>query len=135
MLRSPKRRGVTVIETVVAFGLLVTVLSVSASLMVRHNRLLADERAYRVAVDELSNRLAVLVPLRPEAADRELAALDGLSFAGPLQGATLAGVVEREEVGRRLTLTLHWPNGDRQRPSVSLSGWAYGGAAEGEGQL
>jgi hypothetical protein len=50
------RRGTTILELLVSFSQLITVLSLSATLVVRHGRILTSSRQYRLALDELSNQ-------------------------------------------------------------------------------
>lgn len=119
------RNGVTIIETMVALGLLVTVMSVTASLAVQNSRLLAGNRAYRLAVDELSNRLDLLALMPPADLADAIKSLGADEFTGPLAGATLRGAVEAEDLGRRITLTLDWPGAVKRRPSVVLCAWSF----------
>ena len=53
-LRDMTRRGVTLFELLVAFGILSVIISVSAGLLVRHGRLLTSGRNERLAVEELA---------------------------------------------------------------------------------
>jgi hypothetical protein len=130
----PQRRGVSLIETTVALGLLITVMSVTASLAVRNQRLLADNRAYRLAVDELSNRLDLLVALPAEEAATAIEALNDEELTGPLAGATLEGAIESEDFGRRVSLKLTWPATVKRRPDIALSAWSYVESDTQEGQ-
>jgi hypothetical protein len=130
----PQRRGVSLIETTVALGLLITVMSVTASLAVRNQRLLADNRAYRLAVDELSNRLDLLVALPAEEATTAIDALSKEKLPGPLVGATIEGAIESEGFGRRVSLKLTWPATVKRRPDIALSAWSYVESNSQEGQ-
>lgn len=121
----PQRRGVTLIETTVALGLLIAVMSVTASLAVRNQRLLADNRAYRLAVDELSNRLDLIVALPADEAATSIESLRDEKLPGPLAGATLEGAIESEDFGRRVSLKLTWPATVKRRPDIALSAWSY----------
>lgn len=131
----PQRRGVTLIETTVALGLLITVMSVTASLAVRNQRLLADNRAYRLAVDELSNRLDLIVALPADEAATAIGALSEEELPGPLAGATIDGAVKNEDFGRRVSLKLTWPATVKRRPDIALSAWSYVESDTQEGQL
>lgn len=119
------KRGVTLIETTVALGLLVTVMSITASLAVRNQRMIADNRAYRLAVDELSNQLDLLVALPAGEAAEAIEAFDSAELPAPLTGATIDGTIESDDFGQRLSLTLSWPADVKRRPDVSLSAWSY----------
>ena len=118
-------RGVTLVETTVALGLLITAMSVTASLAVKNQRLLADNRAYRLAVDELSNRLEMLVALPVEEAETAIRDIDSEGLPAQLAGAKIEGAVQQEDYGRRVSLTLTWPAQWKRRPDVSLSAWSY----------
>jgi hypothetical protein len=130
----PQRRGVSLIETTVALGLLITVMSVTASLAVRNQRLLADNRAYRLAVDELLNRLDLLVALPADEAATAIGALSEEELPGPLAGATIEGAIESEDFGRRVSLKLTWPATVKRRPDIALSAWSYVESDSQEGQ-
>ena len=92
-LRDMQRRGVTLFELLVAFGILSVIISVSAGLLVRHGRLLVSGRNQRLAVEELANRMELLHTLPPIAREAFLAAPAPSPFAAAhLPGATLAAV-------------------------------------------
>ncbi|MEO0529610.1 MAG: type II secretion system protein, partial [Planctomycetota bacterium] len=113
MFRNTKsRRGVTLIETIVSFSLLITVLSVTAPLMVRNTRLLADARAYRCATDELSDQLDALIAVPPEEQPAALEAIASETLRAPLSDARISGSIDEIDTGRRITLTLAWPMAD-----------------------
>ena len=61
---------------IVAFVLLSTVMSVATPLLVRHGRLLIDQRRYRLALDEVSNQLDRLTALSEEEARAALGQLE-----------------------------------------------------------
>ena len=121
-MRTLTKRGTSSLEVLVAFTLLSSVLSLSLPLVVRHGRLLKDQRSYRIALDELSNQLDRLTAL-PET--ELLATLEQLApskFAETrLPSAELVGEFEPAEVGRRVTLRLSWNGPQRRR--VSMAAW------------
>src|SRR3954465_14988192 len=51
------RRAASTLEVIVALTLLLSVLSLSVSLIMRHGHLLTAQRHYRQALDELSNQM------------------------------------------------------------------------------
>jgi hypothetical protein len=119
------RRGVTSIETVVAFALLASVTVVSTQLYIAHGRLLKSQRNYRLALDELSNQLESLGALPPE----ELSpAVEQLAVSPAalerLPGAELRGEVSNSELGQRVTLEIWWDEPNRQAAPVRLTAWA-----------
>jgi len=120
------RRAASLLEILVSFTLLATVLSVATPLVLRHNRLLTAHREYQMALDELSNQLERLTAL-PAA---ELpAALEKLApsdlTATHLQGAKLTGELTPADQGQRLTLHLVWDEPQRRSAPVSLAAWIY----------
>jgi hypothetical protein len=110
------------VEVIVALTLLTSVLSLSLPLVVRHGRLLKDQRDYRVALDEVSNQLDRLTALQE---DELQAARKGLAVsefaAARLSQAKLRSEFESSDIGGRLTLRLTWC---RMQPhEVALAAW------------
>ncbi|MEM8865211.1 MAG: hypothetical protein AAGF31_06645 [Planctomycetota bacterium] len=116
-----KRNAVTVIETLISFTLLITIFGACMPVVVRHHQLLADERDYRLATDELSNQLDRLVGLPAMELDDAVANLP----APTMKGAKLVGETEELELGVRVTLTLRWPEHGVRRPAITLVGWSF----------
>lgn len=120
----PFRSGTTMIEVMVAFTLLTTALSVSLPLVVRHGRLLASHREYRLALDEVSNQLDRLTALPQAELSKAMEQLSVSRFtAGSLPDAELQGELEPADIGRRITLRLSW--GGPQRQTLSLAAWVF----------
>jgi hypothetical protein len=118
-----RKRGTSILEAMVSLTLLSTVLSVSLPLVVRHGRLLVDQRDYRLALDELTNQLDRLTALPNEELAAELQNLAVSPFtADRLANARLHGELEPAEIGSRLNLRLTW--GGREQHQVSLAGWS-----------
>jgi hypothetical protein len=119
-----KRRGTTAFEIIVSFTLLSSVLAFATPLVVRHTRLLAAQRHYRLALDELSNQLERLSALPADelpAAVEQLAASDFV--AERLPGAELRGQLEAADIGQRLTLRLTWDEPQRREAPLRLTAW------------
>lgn len=123
-LASRQKRGVTSIETVVAMGLLVTAIGVTAPLIVRHTRLLGDVRNGRIATDALHNHLERLAGLPPGELSQAVDRINKAPFESEGSNAVLSARVDEVDAGRRVTLTLSWPEQQRQ-PSVSVVGWEF----------
>lgn len=131
--KNPRRRGISSIEALVALGVLGTVLSMAPPLLLQNQRLLRGERAYRLAVDALSNRLDTLTAMT---ADELREAIEPAPVEG-LTDASLRGELAETELGTRITLILTQP-GIGSRPStVQLVGWSFtdppASAGAGEG--
>lgn len=115
------------VELVVALSILVTLLSVSATMMVRHTRLMTSQRNARIALDELSNQIELLTGLNPDEAEAKIAGLELSRFAADrLSDPKLTGQLSpptEDGVPQRLTLQLVWgPERQRGRP-LELSTW------------
>jgi len=124
--RCVPRRGVTSLEVIVAFTLLSGVLAVSTTLVVRHGRLLAEQRDYRLALDEVSNQLDRLAALPEEELSEAMEQLSPSPFtASRLPGAKLSGELEAAEMGQRITLRLVWDEPQRDTAPVSLAAWIF----------
>lgn len=110
-------------EVVVASIVLVAVLSVLSQLTVRNGRLQAQTREYHLALEELSNAIARLTALEPQALDRELQDLTcSPATAIALTSPELSADVIDDAHGRRLTLALTWDRSGKREP-VTLTAW------------
>jgi hypothetical protein len=118
------RRGTTILELLVSFSLLITVLSLSATLVVRHGRILTSSRQYRLALDELSNQAERLAALPPQEVAAEVEHLKPSEFtAARLAAANLEGQLEPADVGQRLRLKIYWNEPQRRETPVTLVAW------------
>ena len=132
-LRDMQRRGVTLFELLVAFGILSVVISVSAGLLVRHGRLLVSGRNQRLAVEELANRMELLHALPPAAREAFLAAPAPSPFAAAhLPGATLAAVTAAPDNDglQRIELAIEWNEPGRRGHPLRLAGWLPSASGE-----
>ena len=132
-LRGMQRRGVTLFELLVAFGILSVIISVSAGLLVRHGRLLVSGRNSRLAVEELANRMEFLHGLPPAAREAFLAAPAPSPFAAAhLPGATLAAVAAPPDDDglQRIELAIEWNEPGRRGNPLRLAGWARSASGE-----
>ena len=122
--RHPARHGLSALEIFVALTLLSVGLSLSASLVVRHNRLLAEQRHYRLALDELSNQLERLAALPIDELTEAIDELKPSSFAADhLPGATLHGELRSSEIGQQLALSISWDDRVETAAPLTLSAW------------
>ena len=132
-LRDMQRRGVTLFELLVAFGILSVIISVSAGLLVRHGRLLVSGRNQRLAVEELANRMELLHTLPPAARDAFLAAPAPSPFAAAhLPGATLtaAAAAPDDDGLQRIELAIEWNEPGRRGHPLRLAGWLRSASGE-----
>jgi Tfp pilus assembly protein PilV len=128
-----QRRGITLFELLVAFGILSVIISVSAGLLVRHGRLLVSGRNQRLAVEELANRMELLQALPPADRDAFLAApAPSLFAAAHLPGATLTAVADAPDAGlQRIELAIEWNEPGRRGHPLRLAGWLRSASGEG----
>ena len=128
-----QRRGITLFELLVAFGILSVIISVSAGLLVRHGRLLVSGRNQRLAVEELANRMELLHTLPPADRDAFLAAPAPSAFAAAhLPGATLTAVADAPDAGlQRIELAIEWNEPGRRGHPLRLAGWLPSASGEG----
>src|SRR5207247_1900824 len=118
------RRAISTLEVLVSLTLLMTVLSVSLSLIVRHGHLLVAQRHYRLALDELSNQLDRLTSQPSEDAQQAINQLSVSPFtAGRLPAAKLSAELKPADIGQRVTLRLVWH--ELHEETVSMTGWTF----------
>jgi hypothetical protein len=121
---------------IVAFTLLSSVLSLSLPLVVRHGRLLSDGRAYRIALDELSNQMDMLMALQEAEVPAALGRLAPSEFAATrLPGARIVGELAPADIGQRLLLRISW-KGLHPR-EITMVGWVLprpGSIAQQQGE-
>ena len=124
--RPRSRGGMSSLDLLVTFTLLVAVMSILSPLTVRHGRLLQSHRDYRLALDELSNQAERLTSLSLEqlpVAVEQLAPSDFV--AERLPGAELVGELHPAEAGVRVTLRIAWNSPERRRAPVALAVWVF----------
>jgi len=131
IVRSPgkrRRSGTTAVELVVAVTLLAVLTGICGELIVSTVRLRREERRRAWALQEAANAMETLFAKPWE----ELPV--GKKEVGPCSSAgqsVLGSAVVRREVlaadeGRRLLVTVEWPNGDGKSPgNVSLVAYRF----------
>lgn len=123
-----KRRALSAIEVFVSLTILSAGLTLSAQLVVRHHRLLLDQRQYRLAMDELSNQIEQLAQLPLSERTAALADLQPRDLAKRhLPDAALQSELVAEDFGQRLTLSITWFERDQAAAPLRLSTWLYSG--------
>jgi hypothetical protein len=124
------RGGLSALEVFVALTLLSSGLTFCATLLVRHHRLNAEQRHYRVALDELSNQLERLGALPAGDVAAAVADMRPSDFAAErLPGARLRGELASADRGRQLTVWITWD--ERPKGAVPLALTAWVGPREG----
>lgn len=117
------RRGVTMIELVVAAVVMTMVMSLITSLCFRISCIWQDTGHYRVAVAELSNQLDQLTQMSPELVLEELETLQPSEHCKrTLHDPQLDGELSQSEIGTQIRLQLNWSRRHPGQP-VELVGW------------
>ena len=112
------------LEVLVSLTLLMSVLSVSTPLIVRHGRLMTSQRQYRIGLDEVSNQLERLSALNEAELGRAIDVLTPSDFiAQRLPGAKLQGQLDATDLGRRLTVRLTWDGVQRGAATIAMAAW------------
>jgi hypothetical protein len=118
------RRATTMLEVLVSFTLLISVLGVSAPLIVRQGRLMSGQRQYRMALDEATNQLERLSSLSETQCRKELDSLKPSELiAQRLPRVKLHGKLEAADIGQRLTLQLTWGDRPHAGTSITMAAW------------
>ncbi len=126
--RGKTRRGISAVEVLVSITLLMTVLSCSMVLIMRHGRMMVAQRHYRIALDELSNQMDRITALPAEQVADSMKKLAVWPFtAERLVGAKLTGELKPTDVGQRVVLRMAWKDSSTDE-TVSLAGWVFPGA-------
>lgn len=119
---SKNRAGTTLTELVVAAGLLVTVVGLTAGSVGGVARLYRLEQQHRVAVDELSNQLERLTQLTADQARSELEEIELSKWASiSLSGGQLSGEVLNDSHGTRVQLSIQWNRLGPAKPLVAVA--------------
>ena len=109
-----------------AFTLLASVLGLATPLVVKQQRLLAAQRDYRLALDELSNQLDRLTALPSGELPAALEQLVPSPFvAARLSGVTLRGELDSQDAGSRVILRMTWDEPQRAAAPLSMAAWVY----------
>ena len=110
-------------ELVVAAGLLITALSLLATLSFRSGKLWQDSQHYKLALDELTNQLERLTLLDEATLDEALGNLEvSAAIQATLSDAKLSGSKIVDEFGPRVVLEINWDRLGKPEP-LRLVGW------------
>ena len=117
------RPAFTMVEAVVAAGLLLVVMSFVTSLAYKVDLVWQDTRHRLTATNELSNQLERLTLLSPEELPAALRSLEASELAArTLPRPELTGEIIDDSWGKRLVLRLNWQRRHPARP-VQLVAW------------
>lgn len=120
------RRGTTIIEFVVAFSLLGSLILLVAPSVIRIGRLHQITRHERIAMDEVSNQLDRLTQLPPIQIRQQLDSLIASDFAATgLPNPRLSGTLQDSEDGYRLALEISWDSPGRSVTPLKMATWIY----------
>ena len=118
-----KRNGLTLLECIVAAGLLVVAVAASGKLSMSAGRIWQQSRYHRLALEELSNQLEVLRAVPATERDEQLQTLRLSELTEQtLPNPSLQGKVIDDDLGQRIKLTLQWDR-FQERASLDLVGW------------
>ncbi|HEY2415533.1 MAG TPA: hypothetical protein VGI40_25045 [Pirellulaceae bacterium] len=118
--------GTSSLEVIMAFTLLTSVLAFSTPLIVRHQRLVAAQREYRLALDEATNQLDRLSVMPRDELAAAVARLQPSDFlAERLPGAKLHGELQAADIGQRITVSISWGDEQRTAAPVTLAAWFF----------
>ncbi|MCM2371535.1 type IV pilus modification PilV family protein [Aporhodopirellula aestuarii] len=119
----PRRRGVTMIECVVAASILLVAMSTVTTMAFRVNRVWIDVADQRIAMNELANAIESITALPAETIDDAIKELQPSATAtASLDQPQLSGIRMNDELGDRVVLTLTWRSTHPLHP-VQLIGW------------
>jgi len=119
-----RRAGTSSLEVIMAFTLLGSVLAFSTPLVVRHKRLIASQRDYRLALDEVSNQLQRLSAVSPQNLATVIESLQPSDFISTrLSGARVHGELQTSDMGQRVQVSISWGDEQRLAAPVTLAAW------------
>ena len=126
MVRKNKCRGVSSIEFLVSFSVVVTVMTFATSMMFNISGVWRDIEHQRLAVCELSNQLEVLTRFTGDALIEKIKRIEPSEFCKQgLDEPTIKAVLVADQLGQRIDLELVWQHLPVDK-KVRLSGWSIG---------
>ena len=120
------RRGVSLLELLIATSLLITTMTISGRFVAASQRIWQQTRHARLALEELTNRIDLLRTVPRDALAEELRQLTPSSWiAEILADPALEGETITDELGARIRHTLRWNTGT-ETTSRQLIAWLDG---------
>ena len=121
--KTPARRGVMLLEVLVAAGLVMTLITVAVPVFLHSARIWKQTQHYQFAVDELSGQMDRLIAMPAGQRESALQTLSVSESIGEVLGeVTLNGNVVDDSDGRRIELSIDWPRIGTP-PPVRLVAW------------
>jgi hypothetical protein len=123
----------TKMEVLAASMILMTVMSVTATMFHNVNLVWKDIRHHRIATSELANQLDVLTRVEPKDIETALEELEPSTLCSDaLPKPTLSGNLVKDAIGERVDLEIQWRSRSGTRDEAlpnraRLSGWLKGG--------
>lgn len=118
-----RRLGISSIEFLVSFSVLVSTMTFITTMAVQVNRIWKEIELDRLAINELANHLDVLTQLRGQNLVTELEQRSPSQFCqNGLPDPKLLTTLTPVPIGHRIDLELKWKHNPEPR-SVRLSGW------------
>lgn len=124
MVTNKQRGGVSSIEFLVSFSVMVTVMTFATSMTLNISRVWRDIEHQRLAVSELSNQLEELVRLSGEDLNQRVSQIEPSEFCNQgLDEPRISAKISSDALGQRIDLELAWKRHPVEK-KVRLSGWA-----------
>ena len=118
-----RRNALVLLETLIAAGVTLVMLSVAVPMVIRSARIWKQTRHQQVAADELSGQLDRLIAMPAEPRRQAIEQLTvSPAIAEVLHDATIEGTLINDDDGKRIELTLQWTRAGDPLP-VKLVAW------------
>ncbi len=107
-----RRNALVLLETLIAAGVTLVMLSVAVPMVIRSARIWKQTRHQQVAADELSGQMDRLIAMPAESRRQAMV----------LHDATIEGTLINDDDGNRIKLSIHWTRAGDPLP-VTLVAW------------
>ncbi|MCS7468851.1 hypothetical protein NZK35_19540 [Stieleria sp. ICT_E10.1] len=118
-----RRNGLVLLETLIAAGVTLVMLSVAVPMVIRSARIWKQTRHQQVAADELSGQLDRLIAMPAESRRQAMEQLTvSPAIAEVLHDATIDATLVNDDDGKRIEMSLQWTRAGDPLP-VTLVAW------------
>ncbi|WP_372895405.1 hypothetical protein [Stieleria sp.] len=118
-----RRNALVLLETLIAAGVTLVMLSVAVPMVIRSARIWKQTRHQQLAADELSGQLDRLIAMPAEPRRQAIEQLSvSPAIADVLHDATIEGTLVDDDDGKRIELSLQWTRAGDPLP-VTLVAW------------